>query len=377
MKKISIRRRAYEKIADRSPWLYRNDLPQNLYTQPGEVAWLVYDGHVVATAFINQASKIAARILAYEAVEIDRDFFEKRLRKAIGKRAGVPSNAYRIVHSEADGLPGLVADLYGPYLILSITTAGMDRYKENLVDLFIQLLDLQGIYERGDSIRSKEGLEIRDRTLWGDVADEFVIEEGRVRFVSRLKEAQKTGFFLDQRKNRRIVGSHGRRHTLDLFANAGGFGIYARSERTTFVEISKSACAAIEVNARLNGLRDYEIVRKDVFKFLETDERIYDLIVVDPPAFAKSKKSRSGAMRGWKYLIARTVDRLEEGGYLALFSCSHALGMKDLETLVRSVCIEKDVVMEVVEWMKQDIDHPWILTIPNSLYLTGLLLRKG
>ena len=282
----------------------------------------------------------------------------------------------RLIHSEADFLPGLIVDMYKDNLIVSFTTAGMDNFKGIIVELLIALLNPKGIYEKGDKIRQKEGLEIASQTLYGEVDDEFIILENNKKFYTRLKEGQKTGFFLDQRKNRKIVGEYGNKRTLDLFANAGGFGIYAGAEFTKFVEISALACSLIEKNCELNGIENYEIVKSDVFKFLEKEKNMYDLIIIDPPAFAKNKNARKGAIKGWKYLIVNSLKILEEGGYLALFSCSHSITSKDLLDLALSSSVLDNSYLEVIEFMKQDIDHPYLLNIPNSLYLTGVLLRK-
>ena len=377
MKKVDLSKKSAERLMrERPPWLYRNELPQTLYTQPGETTALVHQGQFLATAFVNPKSTLAARIVAFEPVAVDGDFLTRRIRSAIARREGIESSAVRLVHSEADGLPGLIADRYGEYLVLSFTTAGMERLKEQIVEIFKRLLAPAGIWEKGDTVRLKEGLALREGVLWGDVPDRIVLQEREKRFEVDIKKGQKTGFFLDQRRNRRIVGRYGGRHTLDLFANAGGFGIYAEAQKTTFVEISAHACGQIARNCRLNGLQNVNIIQDDVFAFLEKDEQRYDLIVLDPPAFAKSKKAKSGAMRGWKYLISRALERLEEGGYLALFSCSHAVMIEDLLPLAQSSATAQGSRLQVIEQLSQDIDHPWMLDVPNSLYLTGALVRK-
>ena len=378
MKKVDLSKRSAQKLlTKRPPWLYRNELPETLYTEPGEVAALVHQGEFLATAFVNAHSTLAARVLSFRDEPVDREFFRRRIERAVAGRKGIESNAVRLVHSEADGLPGLIADRYGDNLILSFTTAGMDRFKEEITAIFLELLSPKGIWEKGDRIRLKEGLDALDRLLWGEVDERFLIEEGNRRFETDLKASQKTGFFLDQRRNRRVVGRYGGQKTLDLFANAGGFGIYAEVGFTKFVEISELACAQIATNCRLNGLQNYEIVRADVFRFLESERERYDLIVLDPPAFAKSKKARGGALKGWKYLLVKSLALLEEGGHLGVFSCSHAVGLNDLLELSRSAALVEGCRLEVVETMKQDVDHPWTLEVPNSLYLTGALLRKS
>jgi 23S rRNA (cytosine1962-C5)-methyltransferase len=376
--KVEITKSGYEKLRKKAPWLYQNELKEIPKCDKGSIADLVYKGEYVATAFINPLSKITARVLSFEKVNIDREFFKDRISKAINRRSSLSgiTNSYRLIHSEADFLPGLIVDKYGDNLVVSFTTAGMDNFKGVIIEILIELLKPKGIFEKGDKIRVKEGLEVVNQTLYGEVDDEFIIKEYDKKFLTNLKTGQKTGFFLDQRKNRKIVGNYGNKKTLDLFANAGGFGIYANAKYTKFVEISPLACSLIERNCELNSLNNYEIIKADVFKFLENEKDIYDLIIIDPPAFAKTKSAKKGALKGWKYLIVNSLKILEEGGYLALFSCSHSITSKDLLDLALSSNIIDNSYLEVVEFLKQDIDHPYLLNIPNSLYLTGVLLRK-
>ena len=374
--KIEISKLAYEKLKKRFPWIYKNEIVEIPVCDKGSIVDLVYQDEYVATAFFNAESKITARVLSFEKVNIDTKFFRKRIENAIKKRNLNNTNSLRLIHSEADFLPGLIVDKYGDNLVVSFTTAGMDNYKGVIIEILIDLLNPKGIYEKGDKVRVKEGLEVFSQTLYGEVDDEFIIEENNKKFLTNLKEGQKTGFFLDQRKNRFVVGKYGNKKTLDLFANSGGFGIYANAKFTKFVEISALACSQIEKNCKLNGLQNYEIIKADVFKFLEKENEKYDLVVLDPPAFAKNKNARKNALKGWKYLIVNSLKLLENGGYLALFSCSHSITSNDLLDLALSSSVIDKCYLEVVEFLKQDIDHPYILNIPNSLYLTGVILRK-
>jgi 23S rRNA (cytosine1962-C5)-methyltransferase len=374
--KVEITKSGYEKLKKRLPWIYKNEIIEIPVCDKGSIVDLVYQDEYVATAFFNAESKITARVLSFEKVNIDTEFFRKRIENAIKKRNLKNTNSLRLIHSEADFLPGLIVDKYGDNLVVSFTTAGMDNYKGVIIEILIDLLSPKGIYEKGDKVRIKEGLEVLSQTLYGEVDDEFIIQENNKKFLTNLKEGQKTGFFLDQRKNRFIVGKYGNEKTLDLFANAGGFGIYANAKFTKFVEISALACSQIEKNCELNELQNYEIIKADVFKFLEKENEKYDLIIIDPPAFAKNKNARKNALRGWKYLIVNSLKLLENGGYLALFSCSHSISSNDLLDLALSSSVIDNSFLEVVEFLKQDIDHPYILNIPNSLYLTGVILRK-
>jgi 23S rRNA (cytosine1962-C5)-methyltransferase len=388
--KVEISKEAFQKLRKRFPWVYKNELVNVPDCDKGSVADLIYNGEYVATAFINPLSKISARVISFEKTQIEREFFYERIKKALKNRdADFNSknimlslekkfhfNSLRLIHSEADFLPGLIVDKYGDNLVVSFTTAGMDNFKGVIIEILIDLLNPKGIYEKGDKIRQKEGLEIINETLFGNVDDKFLIIENDKKFLTNLKEGQKTGFFLDQRKNRKTVGEYGNKKTLDLFSNAGGFGIYANAHFTKFVEISALACSQIEKNCELNNISNYEIIKADVFKFLETEKEKYDLIIIDPPAFAKNKKAKRGALKGWKYLIVNSLNILEDNGCLALFSCSNAINSKDLLDLALSSSIINKCNLEVVEFLKQDVDHPYILNIPNSLYLTGVLLRR-
>ena len=374
--KIEIDKRAYEKLKKRFMWVYKNEIVHSIDAKPGDIVDIYYKDKFIAVAFFNPLSKISARVISFDKVKINKDFFKDRIKEAILKRENINSNSYRLIHSEADFLPGLIVDKYGDNLVVSFTTAGMDSFKGVIVEILIDLLNPKGIYEKGDKVRDKEGLEVINQVLYGSVDDEFLIIENNKKFLTHIKESQKTGFFLDQRKNRKIVGEYGNKKTLDLFSNAGGFGIYADAEYTKFVEISALACSQIEKNCELNGLKNYEIIKSDVFKFLESEKEKYDLIIIDPPAFAKNKEARKGAIKGWKYLIVNSLKLLEKNGYLALFSCSYSITSKDLLDLALSSSIIDNSYLEVIEFLKQDIDHPYILNIPNSLYLTGVLLKK-
>ena len=376
--KVEITKEAFLKLKKRAPWIYKNEIIKFPECNPGDITDLVYKDEYIATAFINPLSKISARVISFEKTHIDKEFFKNRIKKAIEKRKSLEkiTNSYRLIHSEADFLPGLIIDKYGEYLVIDITTAGMENLKGIILEILIDILKPKGIFQKADKIRLKEGLENNNELLYGEIVDTFEIVENNKKFLTNLIIGQKTGFFLDQRKNRKIVGKYGNKKTLDLFANAGGFGIYANAKYTKFVEISANACTLIEKNCELNNLKNYEIIKADVFKFLELENDRYDLIIIDPPAFAKNKNAKKGALKGWKYLIVNSLKLLEDGGYLAIFSCSNAINQKDLLDLALSSSIIDNSYLEVIEFLKQDIDHPYLINIPNSLYLNGILFRK-
>jgi len=385
--KVFVKKSAYEKLKKRFVWVYENEIEKAPKCDAGSIVDIYYKNEFLGVGFYNPLSKISIRILSFEDVTINKDFFKNALLKAFIKRNKnykrkkiklntSTTNSYRLVHSEADFLPGLIVDKYEENLVVSFTTAGMDNYKGIIIELLIELLNPKGIYEKGDNVRKKEGLEVVSQQLYGHVDEEFIIEENSRKFLTNIKEGQKTGFFLDQRYNRKRVSQFKSKKVLDLFSNAGGFGIYTKADYIKFVEISALACTLIEKNCQLNGIKNFEIVKTDVFDFLKDEKKTYDLIIIDPPAFAKTKSAKKGAMKGWKYLITNSLKLLEDNGYLALFSCSHSLNSKDLLDLALSSSIINNCYLEVIEFLKQDIDHPYLVNIPNSLYLTGVLLKK-
>ncbi|WP_022670716.1 class I SAM-dependent rRNA methyltransferase [Hippea alviniae] len=378
MRRVFVNRKGFEKLKKRQTWIYNLEIEREEDTKPGEIVRLFYKDKPLAFAFFNPKSKIRARVISFEA-DFDIDvYLEHAIDRAVKRREGLKeiTDSLRLFHSDADGLSGLVVDMYGDNLVCSFDTAGVDRLKGRIVDILKRVLNPKGIFEKSNNIREKEGLKVEDALLFGDVDDEFIVVENGFRFITNLKKGQKTGFYLDQRKNRSIVGSLKVERVLDMFASSGGFGVYSKAKFVKFVEISKENCKLIEKNAEMNGLRNYEIVNYDAFDFLKDEKEDYDLIIIDPPAFAKNRNSVKGAMKGYKYLIANGIDRLKSGGYLAVFSCSFAVGFKELLDLCLSVSSEKSTELEVVEFLKQDIDHPYLVNIPTSLYLTGLLVRK-
>jgi 23S rRNA (cytosine1962-C5)-methyltransferase len=388
LKRIDISKKTLAKLKQKAPWLYSGDIKGIEHFKSGEIVQLTYLGSFVAIGFLNPKSKIVFRSLSFKPCEINRDFFKNKIIKALQKRKknknfyeinNTLTNSVRLIHSEADGLPGLIADIYDKNLIVSFTTAGIDAFKSDIIEILKELIKPDAIFEKGDLIRQKEGLKTKDILHYGKIEDDFLIIEDNKKFLTNLIKSQKSGFFLDQRYNRKRVANFANSDfkVLDLFANAGGFGIYANAKYTKFVEISELACKQIETNCKLNNLKNYEIIKQDVFKFLENETKKYDLIIIDPPAFAKSKAKLSGALKGWKYLIANATKILNYGGYLALFSCSHAINNLKLLELATSVAIEQNINFEVIEFLKQDLDHPYLLTIPNSLYLSGVIIKKS
>ncbi len=389
MDKVYILHNGIDKIRLKNPWIYNKELKSTLKSSEEGRLVRVFtpDKKFVGVGFLNPKSKITLRILTFKDEPINKEFFINRLKKALEKRRQLReiTNSFRVIHAEADGLSGLIVDYYDEYLSIQINSAVMEHFRSWIIESLIDILNPKGIYEKSDEkAREKEGLQPSEGLIYGNVPDSIEIYEYSAKFLINLKESQKTGFYLDQRKNRKIVSDYVKQDfkVLDLFSNSGGFGIHCSlkgSSFVKFVDVSPNAVGYIEKNAKLNKIKNYQIVKGDVFDFLKEElksQQKYDLIVLDPPPFAKTKNEKEGALRGFKYLILNSLKILNENGYLAVFSCSHHISMQDLIDTTLQACKDSNSLLEFKEFLIQDIDHPYILNIPNSFYLKGFLVQK-
>ncbi|NPA12922.1 MAG: class I SAM-dependent rRNA methyltransferase [Aquificae bacterium] len=389
MKKVILKKSGERAVLSFSQWIYQNQIkkyPPNI--QKGE-AVEVYspDGRFLGVGYFNPESKIPLRILSFFEKKSLEEIVKERIPTAIQhrKELNINSNGYRVIHSEGDFLSGLVVDYYDGYLSIQINTAGMERLREVILNTLIKHLSPKGIIDKSDEkVRQKEGLPTENKVIYGEIPDRVIIQEYGVKFAVHLKEGQKTGFFLDQRQNRKVVANYIKEgfKVLDLFSNAGGFGIHAGKKGASFVkfvDISTTAVSQIKENCKLNNITNYQIVEGDVFDFLkeerEKGER-YNLIVIDPPSFAKTHREKEGGLRGFKYLILNSIKLLEKKGYIAVFSCSYHIQQEDLIKVSIEASKDTKTQLRITEFMYQDKDHPVLLNMPNTLYLKGLLLER-
>jgi len=388
LKKIVLKKAGIEKIKALNPWIYNQEIKEiSKSVKDGDIVKAYSpNGKFLAIGYINTKSKITFRVLSFEEINIDKDFFYKNIEEAYQKRLKriKNSNAFRIIHSEADNIPGLIVDYYNGYLSVAFNTLGIEQFRDIIIKALIDIISPKGIYEKSDEkAREKEGLQTEEKIIYGEVPEDIYIEENNIKFRINLKSGQKTGFFLDQRKNRKIVSEYIEKDfkVLDLFSNVGGFSLYAKSKGaslTKAVDISEEAIKQIDINAKLNNTQ-IQAIKADAFDFLREERKnknIYNMIIIDPPAFAKSKNQKEGALRGFKDLILNSLKILQQNGYIAVFSCSHHIDLEDLKNTALSASVDTKTKIEILEHLFQDIDHPFILNIPNSLYLKGLLIQK-
>ncbi len=340
-------------------------------------------GAALGLAHYSDASQIALRLLTSRVETIDRAFYLARIARAEAYRRRVVqgSNAYRLVHAEADLLPGLVIDRYGEYFTLQTLDQGMDRAKADIVSCLEELFAPRGIAERNDAaVRKREALPLVSGILAGAVPERVAIEMNGLRLYADLVGGQKTGTYLDQRENYVAAARYARGRALDCFTSTGGFALHLAARCET-VEAVDSSAASLEIgrrNCSANGIENIQLREADVFDLLAghaSAHRRFDLVVLDPPAFAKSRANLEAAVRGYKEINRRALELLGEGGILVTCSCSHHLSEAALLEIVAAASLDTGRKLRVLERRTQAQDHPILLTIPETMYLKCLILE--
>lgn len=349
-------------------------------------------GEWLARGYCNPKSQILVRLLTWEPTEINRDFWRQRLMAAAGARAALAADpqtdAYRLVYAESDGVPGLIVDRYGDWLTVQFLTAGVEAQRESLLSLLADLFSPVGIVDRSDAaVRRQEGLPLRSEVAWGEPPPaDLEIREHGYRFGVDLLGGQKTGFYLDQRENRRIVAAHASgRRVLNAFSFTGAFGVYALAagaQHVTQVDSAHEALVGAETALRLNGFdpdAQAEAIVGDVFQVLRAFRdagRKFDLVILDPPKFAKSKAELDGAARGYKDINLLGLKLLAPGGLLATFSCSGLVSADLFQKIVFGASVDAGRNAQIIARLGQGADHPILLSFPEGEYLKGLLCRS-
>jgi 23S rRNA (cytosine1962-C5)-methyltransferase len=368
------------------PWIYRSDVTERPDAPAGIVT--VHDGRgkPIGTALWSPASEISLRrIDPNPHAVIDAAWWRDRIAAAANRRRTLDgiTNAYRVVHGEGDGLPSLVVDRYGDVLVVQLMSAGVDACAAEITTALMELFAPSGILARNDaSLRSKEGLARETVLLSGTVPEEIEVVEHGVRYIAAPWTGQKTGAFIDQRDNRHLAGTIARGRALDCFSYHGSFALHlaTRAEHVTALDISAPALERARANAALNGLENIDFVEADAFDFLRERSRDgtrYDTIVLDPPAFAKTRPSLPGALRGYKDVNLRAMRLLSPGGLLYTASCSFHLTKPLFLDVLREAAADSGRRMVLRAVTGQPVDHPEVLTIPETGYIKGALLEAA
>lgn len=370
-----------KRIMEGHPWIYANEVQKiEGHDVQGSIAKVVsYDQRFIGYGYINHASKIIVRILTRDETPIDRDFFFKRIKTSNDYRLSLGyDNNYRVVFGESDLLPALIVDKYGDYLSVQFLALGMEVRKQMIIDVLIEIFHPLGIYERSDvSVREKEGLPLIKGKLYGEFDPQNVeIVENGIKMIIDLENGQKTGYFLDQKENRDNLKYYVKgKEVLDCFCNVGGFSLCAsqyQAKKVTAVDISSLAIEQLQRNAKQNGFTNIETITADVFEQLrlyKQEKRKFDVIILDPPAFTKSKDTVKAGYRGYMDINIAALKCLNPGGYLITCSCSQHLTLNLFLDMIKDSIQEAKVTARMVELRSQGKDHATLIGIDEAMYL--------
>lgn len=390
--RIIIKPNREKPIINQHPWIFSGaiDAVQG-NPAPGDIVDVVgKSGKFLARGYWNPKSQIQVRILTWQDEEISDGWWRRMIQRAVDTRSPQPDAACRLINAENDWLPGLVVDVYADYAVLQALTLGIDQRKQMLARLLAEVLGVKGIYERSDvDVRGKEGLKPVTGVLVGDAPPELIaFSEDTIRLQADLYKGHKTGFYLDQRDNRRLLGrliaAEGeRQRVLNLFSYTGAFGLHALREnaaRVTSVDASREALMLGEANLQLNGFDEEraEFLQADVFEYLRDaahEHERFDVVVCDPPKFAHNAQQIERAARGYKDLNLNSFKLIKPGGYLMTFSCSGAVSADLFQKIVFGALADSGRQAQILRHLGPSEDHPVALTFPEGAYLKGLLLR--
>ncbi len=380
---VEITRRGAERLARGHLWIYRSDVARA--PPPGSDVVAVVDGRrrFVGRAFWSDRSQISLRIVTREEEPIDEPFLAGRIASALALRAAAfpGETTWRLVHGEADLLPGVVVDRYGEVAVLQTLVPATDRRKALLAELVARATGASTVVERNDvRVRELEGLPQLKGVLRGPAPGVVEYREGEVRLRIDPLAGQKTGGFLDQRENHVLAGGYARGRCLDCFSYAGGFALQLarHAERVTAVEMQPTAAGLLRENAALNGAAHLELVEANAFDYLRDrseEDAAFDLVVLDPPAFAKNRDALPAARRGYKEINLRAIQVLRPGGILITASCSYHLAEEALEELLLEAARDAGREVQLLERRGAGRDHPVLLGVPETRYLKLLVAR--
>jgi len=384
MPTVLVSKRGEARIVYGHPWIFRSDVARADGAGEGSVVRVVGpQGRALGHAFHSSRSEIRLRMLT-RAEELSPTYVADRLDAAIAWREKIApgAEAYRVVHGEGDGLPSLVVDRYGDYLVLQTLSQATEALKDQVVDHLVERLRPKGVLERNDPrVRMLEGLEQRVGLLHGEVPDVVEVTENGVKLEADLWKGQKTGLFLDQRENHAMAAGYARGKVLDAFTYNGGFALQVspQADEVLAVDVSEDALARVKRNAERNGITNVTVQEANVFDLLhdlDAAGRKFDTVILDPPAFAKSKDAVEKARRGYKEINLRALRLLTPGGCLITCSCSYHVHESDLEAILVSAAVDARASVTIVEKRRQSRDHPVLLGVPETYYLKCFVLRK-
>ncbi len=381
---VVIRKRGADRLRRGHLWVYRSDVLDDTQVQPGDVVTVREErGTMVGKAFFSSRSQIALRLLTRHDVPIDVEFFRRRFAAAdhLRERLGVDPLLSRRIYSEGDLLPGLIIDRYDDRFVVQSLIQATDRIQPLVTTLLTERYQPRSILFRNDiKVRELEGLELHQELIGEALPETITLNEDGRQIAISMAAGQKTGSYLDQRDNRRAARRYARGRALDAFSYVGGFSIQISDlcERVEAVDISASAIELARANAQRNSFTNIECIEANVFDFLRERHKEgaqYDTIILDPPAFAKNKESLGGALRGYKEINNRAMRLLRPGGILITCSCSYHVTEGLFAEMLANAANDAGRWIRVLERRIQSVDHPVLLTVPETLYLKCFILE--
>ena len=377
-----------KKLIHGHPWVYGNEI-ERIEGEPadGELVETVdFRGRFLGYGLYNSNSLLRVRLLTHDRTEVTEELIRSRVRSAVRARQPVldrpGTDSCRLIYGEADRLPGVICDRFGPVTVLQVLTLGMEKYTELIADTLVECVQPACLYlANDDRIREKEGMTCYAREYFGTLPDPVMIEENGIRMQVDIRGGQKTGSFLDQKANHLYLRQFCRgARVLDCFSYAGGFALNAAAAgaaEVTAVDISEAAVSLIRTNADLNGLRVNAVCR-NAFDYLREQVRQgtgYDVVVLDPPAFTKAHANLENACRGYKEIALSAMRLLSPGGILATHSCSYHMPEETFLNTVYSAAQDLHRQVQLIDLRRQDTDHPVLAGYPESHYLKSVWLR--
>jgi len=381
MNTLRVSPRGAERWVRGHPWIYRSDVLDES-PEPGLVRVTDARGRFLGQALHSPRSEIRLRLLERTDRSVDAAWWRERIGQCAARRAGIDADAFRVVYGEGDGLPSLIVDRYGPYLVAQLLSAGLETMRADILAALVAELSPDGILLRHDvAVRRREGLDEEVALAWGAVPEQVAVREGAVRYYAAPWTGQKTGAFLDQRPNRIAAARHARAggRALDCFSYHGSFALHlaTRSAEVIALDASAEALARGAENALLNQFANITWREADAFEALRSYERArerFDTVVLDPPAFAKSRATVPQALRGYREINLRALRILAPGGTLITASCSFHVQRADFMGMLTEAAADSGRRVVLREVLGQGEDHPEILTIPETGYLKGAVL---
>ncbi len=384
MHTVRISKKGAGRVASGHPWIFSSDVTERGEAQPGDVVSVMDPaGRTLGAAHYSSTSQITLRLLTDRVEPLDRAFFLRRIASAEAHRKRIvrDSDSYRLIHGEGDQLPGLVIDRYGDFFTIQTLDQGMDRAKADIVSCLEELFSPRGIVERNDvAVRKHESLPLTSGILFGEIPERVDIRMNGMNLQCDLLKGQKTGVFLDQRENYAAAARYSHGEALDCFTSTGGFALHMAKhcQSVEAVDSSEAALKTAAFNRDANGIGNVEFREADAFELLagySSARRQFNTVVLDPPAFAKSRHHLEPALRAYKEINLKALRLLPVGGILVTCSCSHHLSEATFFEVVADASLDAGRKLRVLERRTQSQDHPILLTVPETLYLKCLILE--